>query len=239
MQEWCTIESDPGVFTQLIAQLGVKDISVDEIYDLNDDALLGKLEPIYGLIFLFRWTTKAPQREALKVYDPDLFYAKQVIQNACATQAIISVLLNNKHIDVGPELKAYKDFVMDFDPKDRGLSLGNSELIRQTHNSFSRPEPFVFTGSKKAKVGALIDDHLGGRQGVPLRVLHPLQGQGVRARRTRGRTHPPGRHPGRQLDPDRAGGHHEENLHLPGVRNHLHPPRSQQVQGETRKPSRS
>jgi ubiquitin carboxyl-terminal hydrolase L5 len=47
----------------------------------------------------------------------------------------------------------YKDFAMALEPKDRGLVLGNSEVIRISHNSFSRPEPFVFTGKKKAKEG--------------------------------------------------------------------------------------
>ena len=39
------------------------------------------------------------------------------------------------------------------DPKTKGMLIGNSELIRTVHNSFSRPEPFVFSGEKKAKDG--------------------------------------------------------------------------------------
>jgi ubiquitin carboxyl-terminal hydrolase L5 len=100
--------------------------------------------PIFGLIFLFKWIQETEAREGiLTEYDPELYFANQVINNACATQAILSILMNrNKDIEIGDELKNLRSFSMEMNSKDRGWAIGNSELIRETHNGFHRQEPF-------------------------------------------------------------------------------------------------
>lgn len=81
-------------------------------------------------------------------------YLLQVINNACATQAVISLLLNCNHPDVniGPELTTLKEFSMSFDPKMRGLTLSNSPTIRNAHNSMAQQALFEIENKKPSKV---------------------------------------------------------------------------------------
>ena len=97
--------------------------------------------PVYGLIFLFRYPTqtqnaspaaKAKSTERDGTLDhpaaENLFFASQTIQNACGTQALLSVLLNhdkaaevNEGIEIGEALRGFKGFVEGFPAEVRGF----------------------------------------------------------------------------------------------------------------------
>lgn len=137
---WNTIESDAvcllpplrcshkltnsqGVFTYLIEKLGVKDVQFEELVTLDSDELK-RLGKIYGVIFLFKYPTGEERSDTPKdgVFDHDaansIFFAAQTIQNACGTQALLSVLLNKDgEVQIGKDLREFKEFTQEFPPE--------------------------------------------------------------------------------------------------------------------------
>lgn len=104
--------------------------------------------PVYGVVFLFKWggenaagsvTEQAKPKPAEEC--PDLYFANQITNNACATQAILGVLLNNSDkLDLGDNLKKFKEDTSSVTPKLRGIAIGNNEVFRKAHNSFRVPD---------------------------------------------------------------------------------------------------
>lgn len=92
------------------------------------------------MIFLFKYVrNNSYNPNVLSNYDENLYFPKQVITNACATQALLGILLNNDDkIDIGNDLREFKMFTNQMDPYMKGLSISNCEKIRVEHNKFSK-----------------------------------------------------------------------------------------------------
>jgi len=154
---WCLIESDPGVFTELIREFGCKGLQVEELWSLEEDDF-NRLKPVHGMIFLFKWIGPSTVGNSGGSLVEDgrldkIFFPRQVINNACATFAIISILMNLEHQDVelGKVLGEFKEFTKSFDPAMKGLALSNSDVIRTVHNSFARQTIFEFEEKAASK----------------------------------------------------------------------------------------
>jgi hypothetical protein len=119
-----------GVFTYLIESLGTKNVQFEELISLDPESLQ-QLNPI-GVIFLFKYPTgEKPQKDkpldgefdfaAVEAQgEENVWFAAQTIQNACGTQALLSVLLNKDgssedgNVDIGPNLREFKEFTNGF-----------------------------------------------------------------------------------------------------------------------------
>ena len=146
--EWRELESDPGLFSLLIEDFGVRGVRVEEIYDVSR-----KLEgsQVYGFVFLFRWEgDRRARKKSLVTYDTfvteeevvnKIFFANQIVTNSCATHALLSVLLNcPSSVQLGQMLTKFKEFTAGLSPEDKGIAIGNVAELARAHNKHAKPE---------------------------------------------------------------------------------------------------
>jgi len=145
---WLELESDPGLFTLLLEDMGVEGTQVEEIYDLQREPLVEGGQ-CYGAIFLFRWIDdrrsrrKIVEDQELYVKDEEIvnniFFAQQVIPNSCATHALVSILLNCPSLNLGVTLTDLQAHTKGMSPDNKGLAIGNCPQLAFAHNSHAAP----------------------------------------------------------------------------------------------------
>ncbi|EMD33625.1 hypothetical protein CERSUDRAFT_117740 [Gelatoporia subvermispora B] len=142
---WQLTESDPGVFTELLKTLGVP-LVVDDLYSL-DSAFLADFQPIHAFIFLFKWVSSPPEPMAGS-FDPDFpgFFAHQVVNNACATLAVMNAIGNIPGLPMGQQLTELLSFTTGMDPNTRGMVLTSADWLREAHNALSPPQAISLDG---------------------------------------------------------------------------------------------
>ena len=146
---WLELDSDPGLFTLLLEDMGVLGTQVEEIYDLQREPLVDSGANCLGAIFLFRWIEdrrsrrKMVDEEDLYVRDEkevnSMFFAQQIIPNSCATHALISILLNCPQLELGSTLTNLRCHVAGMSPENKGLAIGNCPELAMAHNSHAVP----------------------------------------------------------------------------------------------------
>ncbi|TFK53851.1 cysteine proteinase [Heliocybe sulcata] len=146
---WHLTESDPGVFTELLKSLGVPYI-VDDLYSLDPDSLAA-LQPIHALVFLFKWLPTSgsePDPASGAHFDPDFpgFFAQQVVNNACATLAVMNALGNIPSLPCGQPLQELFSFTTGMDAQTRGMVITSSDWLREAHNALSPPSAISLDG---------------------------------------------------------------------------------------------
>ncbi|KAK8256820.1 ubiquitin carboxyl-terminal hydrolase [Phyllosticta capitalensis] len=136
-QGFCEIENDPAFFNTMLQDFGVRGVKVQEVFGL-DEALLSMLpKPVYGLIFLFRY--KEDDFLETDAICPDhVWFANQTTGNACATVALLNIVMNIPDAELGTNLSSFRSFTRDFTPALRGDQIQNYDFVKNVHNSFAR-----------------------------------------------------------------------------------------------------
>ena len=137
---WCTIESDPGVFTELVEKFGASGCEFAELYSL-DDANSHNSSQYSGSYFCSGGRARRTTGPAALKF-PTIF-AVGVVSNGVRRKRFSGVVKQGRRegLTLGPaleELKTAADLPFDM----RGLAIENAEKIRTAHNAFARPEPF-------------------------------------------------------------------------------------------------
>ncbi|WPG97376.1 Hypothetical protein R9X50_00015100 [Acrodontium crateriforme] len=152
---WVEMESEPAFFNVMLSEMGVKGAKVQEVYSLDDEMLAILPQPVYALIFLFRYRDIDKQDQETGTCPKDVWFANQVPDFACATFALLNIINNIPGLDMGHELRTFKEFTKDMDPLDRGNAVDHFDFVRKIHNSFARENDLLqadqYAKSKAAK----------------------------------------------------------------------------------------
>ncbi|KAF7330047.1 Ubiquitin carboxyl-terminal hydrolase [Mycena kentingensis (nom. inval.)] len=151
------LESDPEIFTELIVNLGVRDLQFHDILslDLADVAPSGPLAlpgPVYALVFIFPTTQeyeaelKAAKQQArldgtqyrgFGHEEPVVWY-EQTIGNACGLYAVLHAVSNlgaarKAHLVPDCTLDKFLQECIPLDPVKRAEALESSQAIADAH----------------------------------------------------------------------------------------------------------
>ncbi|KAL7932432.1 hypothetical protein V8C35DRAFT_307069 [Trichoderma chlorosporum] len=161
---WVELESEPAFFNTILQDLGVKDVKVQELFSIDQSWLDTLLKPVYGLIFLFQYTPEVDEGEG-EDETGSLWFANQTTNNACATFALLNIVMNAADVELGDKLREFKEATKNLDTVLRGHEVSNNKFMRSIHNSFTRRMDHLNvdlclenavsdTKSKKAKTGS-------------------------------------------------------------------------------------
>ncbi|KGO37344.1 Peptidase C12, ubiquitin carboxyl-terminal hydrolase 1 [Penicillium expansum] len=134
---FCEIESEPALFNVMLREFGVKGVKIQEVVSLDEEMMAFLNNPVYGLIFLFRWREDNDGKQEATCPD-GLWFANQTANNACASVALLNIVNNIPDIDLGENLQSFKEFTMPFTPALRGDAINNFEFVKRIHNSYAR-----------------------------------------------------------------------------------------------------
>ncbi|KAI1438139.1 cysteine proteinase [Xylaria sp. CBS 124048] len=135
---WVELESEPAFFNAMLQDLGSKDLKVQEVFSLDEMTLAALPKPVYGLVFLYEWTNEDELMGSRQNCPENLWFGNQTTMNACATVALMNIIMNIHAIKLGDELEEFREMTRAMPPPHRGHALDTNDFIRGIHNSVAR-----------------------------------------------------------------------------------------------------
>ncbi|KAK8066491.1 Ubiquitin carboxyl-terminal hydrolase isozyme L5 [Apiospora hydei] len=138
---WVEIESEPAFFNAMLQSFGAPSFQIRELWGLDPETLAFLPRPAHGLIFLYQYNEDEEDEDMTEKREecPEgLWFGNQTTANACATVAIMNILMNATDPGFGPELTEFKAATADLPPPHRGQMLDKNDFIRGIHNSAAR-----------------------------------------------------------------------------------------------------
>lgn len=77
------------------------------------------------------------EEEEVEECPEQVWFANQTISNACATIALLNIIMNITDAEIGPTMWSLKDFTKTMTPALRGYTVSTSSFIKKVHNSFA------------------------------------------------------------------------------------------------------
>ena len=134
---WVEMESEPAFFNAMLKDMGVHGVKISEVWSLDDNYLAILPQPVHALIFLFRY--RETDKDDLVTECPaNVWYAEQVPDFACATVALLNIVNNIPGLEMGKDLRNFKNFTQDMSPRLRGEAIDDFSFVKRIHNSFAR-----------------------------------------------------------------------------------------------------
>lgn len=146
---WVPLESNPDVMNKYLQKLGMPPKwQMVDVLGLDPELLPSVPRPALAVILLFPTSPKyeehkTQQEEEVKekgqTVSENVFYLKQVVENACGTIALIhSVANNTDRIQLGDgHLKQFLEDAQALTPDERGELLQKAEGIINTHKQLA------------------------------------------------------------------------------------------------------
>jgi ubiquitin carboxyl-terminal hydrolase L5 len=134
---WVEMESEPAFFNVMLKDMGVDGVKMSEVWSLEDNDLAVVPQPVHALIFLFRY--RETNKDDLEAECPEhVWYAEQVPDFSCATVALLNILNNIPGLEMGKDLRKFKEVTQDMTPRERGEAIDQFTSVKRIHNSFAR-----------------------------------------------------------------------------------------------------